>query len=59
MQRASTSTMWLLAAMLFALAAILQIGAADQVTIGIALLAIAAMFFVFSMTIGRDHGSDD
>lgn len=53
MQRTSTSSMWLIGAVLLALAAILWIAAAGEVVLGLAFLAIAAMFLVFSMTMGR------
>ena len=59
MRHASTSTMWLLAAALLGLAALVQIAAADQVALGIAFLGIGAMFFIFAMTTGRTRDADD
>lgn len=53
MQGTSTSRMWLIGAVLLALAAILWIAAVGEVVLGLAFLALAAMFVVFSMTMGR------
>ena len=54
MQRTtSASSMWLIAAVLLAVAAILWIAAAGEVVLGVAFLVIAAMFAIFSQTMGR------
>jgi hypothetical protein len=45
--------MWLIAAVLLGIAAVLWIVAAGQVILGVVFLVIAAMFAIFSQTTGR------
>ncbi len=53
MQQTSSSNMWLLAAVVLGLAAIVWIAAAGQVVLGVVFLVIAAMFAIFSQTVDR------